>query len=111
MWRGDPELLESKQELRVLGVSAGHPSQLELKADEHEELLRRIPAIQDVQAAWLLLLYCAVPRVNYWLRTVQPELTASFAERHDKDVWTCLWDPMSSPARHCRSLWEGWIGV
>ena len=72
----------------------GHPSyilsQLEQKADEHEELLRRIPAIQDVQSAWLLLLYCAVPRANYWFRTVQPELTAAFAERHDKDVWTCL---------------------
>ena len=72
----------------------GHPSyilfQLEQKADEHEELLRRIPAIQDVQLAWLLLLYCAVPRANYWFRTVQPEFTAAFAERHDKDVWTCL---------------------
>ena len=52
--------------------------------------LRRIPAIQDVQSVWLLLLYCAVPRANYWFRTVQPELTASFAERHDKDVWTGL---------------------
>ena len=72
----------------------GHPSyilsQLERKADEHEEVLRRIPAIQDVQSAWSLLLYCAVPRASYWSRTVQPELTAAFAERHDKDVWTCL---------------------
>ena len=94
VWRGDPELLESKQGLTVLGVPVDHPSyilsQLEQKADEHEELLRRIPAIQDVQAAWLLLQYCAVPRANHWLRTVQPELTASFAERHDKDVWTRL---------------------
>ena len=27
--------------------------------------LLRILAIQDVQSAWLLLLYCAVPRANY----------------------------------------------
>ena len=26
VWRGDPELVESKQGLRVLGVSAGRPS-------------------------------------------------------------------------------------
>ena len=58
----------------------GHPSyilaQLEQKADEHKELL----------------LYCAAPRANYLLRTVQPEFTASFAKRHDKDFWTCLCD-------------------
>ena len=89
VWRGDPDLPESKQGLRVLVVPY-ILSQLDQKADEHEELLRRIPAIQDVQSAWLLLLYCAVPRANYWFRTVQPELTAAFAERHDKDVWTCL---------------------
>ena len=67
--------------LRVLGVPVGLPSyilsQLEQKAGEHEEFLRRIPVIQDVQAAWLLLLCCAVPRALFWLRTVQPELTAS----------------------------------
>ena len=84
----------SKQGLRVLGVPVGHPSyilaQLEQKADEHKEFLRIIPVIQDVQSAWLLLLYCAAPRANYWLRTVQPDLTAPFAKRHDKDVWTCL---------------------
>ena len=53
VWRGDPNLPESKQGLRVLGVPVGHHSyilsKLEQKADEHEELLRRIPAIQDVQ--------------------------------------------------------------
>ena len=67
-------------------------AQLEQKVDEHKEFLRRIPVIQDVQSAWLLLLYCAAPRANFWLRTVQPELTASFAKRHDQDLWTCLCD-------------------
>ena len=95
VWRGDPELPETKQGLRVLGVPVGHRkyilSQLEQKADEHKELLRRIPFVQDVQPAWLLLLlYCAVPRANFWLRTVQPEMTVSFAERHDQDLWACL---------------------
>ena len=78
------------------GVPVGHRkyilSQLEQKADEHKELLRRIPFVQDVQAAWLLLLYCAVPRANFWLRTVQPEMTVSYAERHDQDLWACLSD-------------------
>ena len=74
VWRGDPDLPESKQGLRVLGVPVGHPyyilSQLEQKADEHEELLRRIPAIQDVQSAWLL----PFPEPNYWFKTVQLQI-------------------------------------
>ena len=104
VWRGDRELPGSKQGLTVLGVPVGHPryilSQLEQKADEHKELLRRIPFIQDLQAAWLLLLYCATPRANYWLRTVQPELTGPFAERHDKDLWSCLTDILQISAVH-----------
>ena len=54
VWRGNPELPESKQGLRVLGVPVGHPScilaQLEQQADEHKEFLRRVPVIQDVQS-------------------------------------------------------------
>ena len=50
----------------------GHPefvaSHLEHIAEEHRVLLERIPAVQDVQSAWLILLHCAVARANYLLR-------------------------------------------
>ena len=46
--------------------------------------------MQDVQAAWLLLLFCASARANYWLRTVQPEFTEDFGRMHDENVFRCL---------------------
>ena len=42
------------------------------------------------QSAWLLLLYCAAPRSNFWLRTVPPELVEAFATAHDVGLWQCL---------------------
>ena len=44
--------------------SLGGAHRVQQKADEHQELLRRISFIQDVQAAWLLLLCRATPRAN-----------------------------------------------
>ena len=29
------------------------------------------------------------PRATFWMRAVRPELTDSFAVRHDEDVWSC----------------------
>ena len=43
----------------------------------------------DVQAARLLLLFCASPRANFLLRTVQPERTVGFARNHD-EMAQCL---------------------
>ena len=39
---------------------------------DHDVLLERIPAVPDLQAAWLLLSYCASARANFALRTVRP---------------------------------------
>ncbi|CAE7215665.1 unnamed protein product [Symbiodinium sp. KB8] len=41
---------------------------LATKRTEHDRLLTRIPEVPDLQAAWLLLQYCAAPRANYLLR-------------------------------------------
>ena len=62
----------------------------ERKTEEHSVLFQRIPAVEDPQAAWLLLLMCASTRANYWLRSVRPDLTEAFARRHDDSVWECL---------------------
>ena len=42
-------------------------------------LLERIPAVQDVQSAWLILLHCAAARANYLLRVERPALVRRFA--------------------------------
>ena len=57
---------------------------------DHETLFERIPQVGDTDAAWLLLLMCASPRANFWLRSVNPDLTDGFAEHHDAHVWQCL---------------------
>ena len=75
VWRGDQDLPESKQGLKVLGVPVGHEefvkAQLGMKSMEHLRLFQRIPAVEDVQAGWLLLSFCAATRSTYWLRTVR----------------------------------------
>ena len=53
-------------------------------------LLERIPAVQDVQSARLILLHCTAARANYLLRVVRPALVRRFAENHDAGLWRCL---------------------
>ena len=60
VWRGDRRLPSAQQGLTVLGAPVGHPdfvrARLAEKGKEHEQLLWMIPKVQDVQAAWLLLI-------------------------------------------------------
>ena len=92
VWCGDGEL--EVQGLRVLGIPIGNPafvrSELRKKSVLHSVLLDRIPVVQDLQSAWLLLLYCANTRANYWLRGVPPEDVAQFASDHDVATQSCL---------------------
>ena len=87
VWRGDRGLPKSEQGMKVLGVPVGHKefikAQLRMKTAEQLRLLERIPAVENVQAGWLLLSFCAATRSN--CRTVF-ELTT----KHDRNVWRCL---------------------
>ena len=92
----------NEQGLRVLGVPIGQPEFvhdfLEAKSREHATLFQRVPWVQDTQAAFLLLLVSGSTRANFWLRTVKPELTESFAEHHDASVWRCLSNILGTPS-------------
>ena len=57
---------------------------------QHDQLLQRIPERDDLQASWLLLLFCASPRCNYQLRMLSPHDTAHFAAAHDVAVAACF---------------------
>ena len=96
VWTGDQGIPTVEQGMRVLGSPIGHPdfvqSFLRRKAMEHSTLLERIPVVPDLQSAWLLLLYCAVARGNFWIRTVPPEHVSEFAQAHDAGLWQCLCD-------------------
>ena len=83
-----------QQGLTILGAPLGSleyvAEQVEHTTRSDQCLLERIPALDDPQASWLLLLFCARPRCNYILRTTAPELTQEFALRHDTVVAACL---------------------
>ena len=90
LWRGDQNLPVGQQGIRVLGVPIGQEecvkNHLAKKSDEHQVLIDRIPLVQDLQAAWLLLFYCAGSRATFWLRSVRPQFTADFADAHDRQM-------------------------
>ena len=41
---------------------------------------------------------CAATRANFWLRTVRPEDSQVFTERHDAHVWECFRAILGLPA-------------
>jgi hypothetical protein len=53
-------------------------------------LLDRISKLASTQSAWLLLLFCGVPRANHLLRTIPPCLVGNLATGHDKQVLQVL---------------------
>ena len=65
-------------------------AQLEVLTAEHQTLLCRIPLVQDVQAAWLLLVHCAAARANHVARVVEPGSAEPFCRSHDARLWQCL---------------------
>ena len=94
VWRGDRSLLTCQQGFKVLGIPFGHRdflcSFLRRKIASHQTLLDRIPAVPDVQSAWLLLSYCAAARANFFLRSVGPDDSEEFAQAHDDGIWRCF---------------------
>ena len=61
---------------------------LQQKRAEHQRLIDRIPCVPDLQAAWLLLLFCARPRCL--LRALPLAETAAYAAGHDDALAACL---------------------
>ena len=46
--------------------------------------------MNDLQCAWILLLFCASSRADYALRNVPPADISEFAEQHDHHIWQCF---------------------
>ena len=88
------KMLQGSRGIRILGTPLGHSdyvvAQLQETIESHRTLLERIPALTDLQSAWLLLLFYGTSRANYSLRVVHPCLTESFARQHDSGAWQCL---------------------
>ena len=86
VWVGNPNLPATSQGMTVLGAPIGSAAfvqhQLQQANQQHH--------LEDLQASWLLLLYCASPRCTYLLRMCSPNLTTDFANNHDFAVAACL---------------------
>ena len=90
VWCGDPALPPSEQGIRILGTRLEHPdfvrAELSKLSVEHDALMDKITHVQDLQCAWLLILYCSAARANYYLRVVHPDLSSTFATHHDASL-------------------------
>ena len=86
-WKGDHNLLPKEQGIKIIGCPIGHTDFvhhfIEGILEKHRELTNRIPQLEDVQKAWLLLYYCANSRANYYTRVVPPEYIGVYARGHD----------------------------
>lgn len=101
-----------------MGTQAYIQASLAATLAKHLPLLQSIPALHDLQASWLLLLFTASPRCNYLLRLLPPELTRQFAQDHDAAVTTCLAQLLDDPrlpataiARAHLPLSQGGLGL
>ena len=88
VWRGAKPAHE--QGLKVVGTPFGSPEYVaecgrEVLVEE-SKLLKQLPKLASLQVAWLLLYFCAVPRINHLLRTVAPTLVRGIAENHDNAI-------------------------
>ena len=83
IWVGNWALPPATQGLTVLGAYIRHA--LHSKRQLHDALLE-----PNLQASWLLLLFCASPRCNYLLRNLPPSQTEGFAAAHDATTMRCL---------------------
>ena len=95
-WVGAGPLPDAEQGLTVLGVPFGSAvfvrTQLQVSRAGHDQLLQRLPELDDLQASWLLLLFCCSPRCNYLLRIFPPSVTAEYAGAHDSAVLSTFAD-------------------
>ena len=91
-WTGEGP--EEDRGLVVWGVPVGHRAFVQKwladKEQSHAQFLSRIPAVQDAQSAWLLLLMCAGPRAHHILRNLPPSEVSQFCQNHDNRLRECL---------------------
>ena len=76
VWVGDLGLPAAEQGMIILGAPLGSDvftgQHLNNLSATHQELLSSLPELQDLQASWLLLLFCASPRSSHQLPLTSP---------------------------------------
>ena len=82
---------DSENGLVVLGTPLGTKAFVEAHADKRlateQKLLDELPKLSDLQCAWVLLSWSAVPRANHTVRILPPSLSQAYAKKHDAALW------------------------
>ena len=73
--------------------------------DKHQHTLKQAAAMTNIQVAYLILRYCLVVRLHYWLRIIPQPGTHAAAERNDRMLLQCL---ASLLDRTCEDL-PAWV--
>ena len=94
IWKGD--LDAERNGIIVLGTPVGSEAFVQRflrhRLADQSQLWDKLRGVPDLQSAWLLLLYCAVPRANHLLRAIPPDLVAGYAHAHDDGIWETFLD-------------------
>ena len=92
VWRGDVSQPLSEQGLKILGTPVGQPefvrAELAKLLVKHQVLMDRIPAVNDLQSAWLLLTFCNP--CQFLPSQCPTQVALEFATAHDANVWQCF---------------------
>ena len=70
---------------------------VKLDFEDEQLLLDELCQLEDIQCAWTLLSWCAVPRSNHLIRVVPPSLSNVYAVEHDRRIWKCLCGILGTP--------------
>jgi len=65
--------------------------------NEEVQLLDFLPQLASLQVSWLLLYFCAVPRINHMLRTLSPRVVTQLAIQHDAQILDVFWRLFALP--------------
>ena len=92
IWKAD--LDDEYNGMLFLGTLLGHESFIkrhaELRIEGEQLLLDELCQLEDIQCAWTLFTWSAVPRSNHIARVVPPSMSESYAQEHENRIWNCF---------------------
>ena len=104
VWRGDQGLPTVQQGLKVLGALVGlHPKLLVPERVGARPFARDDPTSPRRASCMVVAGVLRIHSSEFFLRTVSPEFTLEFAERHDKQVFKCLSKVLQTETLHPRN--------
>ena len=110
VWKGD--LAPAENGVVILGTPVGSKEFvariLQRRLVHQKHLLELLPRVPHLQAAWLLLLYCAVPRANHLVRSLPPDIVQEFAEAHDESIWSTFQELIVNAVSSSKEVIHAW---